>query len=393
MAKKQRLSEAIWDDERERWCCRVTLDGKRRAFYSTMPGRKGKREAERKADDWLENGSANGNARVGVLWAAFMAYELKMRGEKNATYMQHNKIGRLYILPEIEHKRLEDMRPIDWQACITEPYSRSCAAGKPLSAKTLKNIRGALTAFKTHCEDLDILIPSLRNLRIPDSAPVGERKILQPHDVALLFQPPKPTTYGGDRNVHYLHLWRFQVLTGLRPGEALALKHEDITDEGMCSIRRAVNVEGVITDGKNRNAHRTFLLPQRAQAVLADQAEYLRECGIISPFIFPAPDGSIASELRVYKNWHRFCEIQGIAKCSLYELRHTMVSMSTDIPDALLKPMVGHGHNMDTRGTYSHEVQGNRARTAAMLEDTFTNIISLDATLDAIAQEKTLQNA
>ena len=390
MSKKQRLSEAIWDDSRSRWCCRVMCDGKRKAFYSSTPGRKGKREAERKADEWIESGAVSTAARIGKLWAEFIEHERKMRGEHNATYLQRAKLGRLYILPEVEYIKLIDMRPIDWQACITEPFARSSANGKPLSAKTLKNIRGALTAFKSYCEDLAIMIPSMRNLRIPDAAPVGERKILQPKDITLLFSDPLPTAAGKDRNVHYLHLWRFQVLTGLRPGEALALKHEDIAPDGMCSIRRSVNVEGIITDGKNRNAQRTFMLPSRARAVLEDQAEYLRKSGIISPYVFPAPDGSIATQLRVYKNWHRFCEIQGISKCSLYELRHTMVSMAADVPDALLKPMVGHSRNMDTRGTYGHEVQGNRERTASMLEDMFTSIIFMDAKKDANADKNAL---
>lgn len=380
MAKKQRLSEAIWDDQRERWCCRVTLDGKRRAFYSTLPGRKGKREAERKADDWLENGSINGGARFGVIWAAFIQHELDTRGEKNTTYLHNKQYGRLYILPQLEHKRMEDLKPIDWQSCIDVPFANSVKAGKPLSAKSLKNIRGTLTAFRSYCEMCDIDMRSMRTLKIPDAAPVGERKILQPKDIELLFSPPKSGSAP-----HYLHAWRFQVITGLRPGELYALQNEDITPDGMITISRSVNVRRDITDGKNRNARRTFLLPRLAQEILADQKAYLRELGIISPYIFPNTDGNVVWERAAYNSWRRYCTAQGITPCSLYELRHTMVSMSTDIPDALLKPMVGHSRNMDTRGTYGHEVQGNRARTAAMLEDTFSNIINLDATKDAIA--------
>ena len=109
----------------------------------------------------------------------------------------------------------------------------------------------------------------------------------------------------------------------------------------------------------------------------------MRTLGIISPFIFPNTKGEVVWERAVYNMWKSFCAAQGITPCSLYELRHTMVSMSTDIPDALLKPMVGHSRNMDTRGTYGHEVHGNRNRTAAMLEDTFTNILNLDAKKDA----------
>lgn len=384
MAKKERLSEAIWDDERERWCCRVTLNGKRRAFYSTLPGRKGKREAERKADDWLENGSVDSGARFGAVWAAFIARERDVRGERNPTYIQHEQYGRLYILPVIEYKRLEDMKPIDWQNCIDEPYARSIKNGKPLSAKTLKNIRGALSAFRAYCELCDIELRSMHTLKIPDAAPVGERRILQPTDLALLFSEPKRAQIP-----HYLHAWRFQVLTGLRPGEVYALRHEDITPDGVITISRSVNVHGDITQGKNRNAKRTFLLPERAKQALADQQEYLRKIGLISPYVFPNALGEIAKDKFVYNAWQRFCKSQGITFCSLYELRHTMVSYSADVPDALLKPMVGHSRSMDTRGVYGHEVAGNRQRTVSLLESAFESALDLDATLDAKRAEKT----
>ena len=378
MAKKERLSEAIWDEQRERWCCRVTMEGKRRAFYSSTPGRKGKREAERKADDWLENGTINGNARFGIVWASFVNRERDLRGDKNPTYIQHEQYGRLYILPVLEYKKLDDIKPIDWQNCIDEPFARSLKAGKPLSAKTLKNIRGALSAFRAYCELCDIDLRSLRTLKIPDAAPVGERRILQPNDLALLFAEPK-----GNQLPHYLHAWRFQVLTGLRPGEVYALRHEDITPDGVITISRSVNIHGKITQGKNRNARRSFLLPERAVQALADQREYLKRAGLISPYVFPNALGHIANDKFVYNAWQRFCKTQGITFCSLYELRHTMVSYSADVPDALLKPMVGHSRSMDTRGVYGHEVQGNRQRTVAMIETAFESALDLDATKDA----------
>lgn len=384
MSKKERLSEAVWDENQNRWCCRVMVNYKRRAFYSSIPGRKGKREAERKADAWIADGAIDAGLRVGKLWQEFIEYERRTKGENSETYAQHEKYGRLYILRYVEHKKLEDMRPIDWQECVSATYAESRAAGKPLSAKTLSNIRGALTAFKRHCEDVGIEIRSMRTIQIPDSAPVGERKILQPIDIRALFQPIE----FGWHYPHYINAWRFQVLTGLRPGEVYALMQDDITPDGMITVRRSVNVRGIVTDGKNRNARRTFLLSEAARDVLREQAEYLRRRGIITPYVFPAMDGSIASERQAYKAWLYFCDTHDITRCSLYELRHTMVSLNADVPDALLKPMVGHSQSMDTRGTYSHELQGNRERTARMIDSIFTSIKFPDANNDANATSK-----
>ena len=50
-----RISEAYWVDRYHRWQVNVQRDGKRKTFTSTLTGRKGKLEAERKADRWLED--------------------------------------------------------------------------------------------------------------------------------------------------------------------------------------------------------------------------------------------------------------------------------------------------------------------------------------------------
>lgn len=375
MPKKERLSEAVWSEARQHWCCRVLLDGKRRAFYSSIPGRRGKREAENKADAWVESGSKDSSARFGTLWADFIDYEKRIRGDKNCTYRQRESCGRLYILPHLEHKKLDALTPLDWQNCISETYAKSKQNGRPLSAKTLKNIRSAITAFRNYEEAKGIDVPSLRHITIPQDAPIGERRILQPDDLRKLFSDPQPTPRRKQPKPHYLHAWRLQVITGLRPGEVYALQWDDISADGILSVRRSVNYHGVITGGKNLNARRSFLLPCTAIAELDAQREYLKSVGIISPYVFPSQDGSIAQERSVYQAWTRYCQAQGISRCSLYELRHTMISMSTDVPDALLKPMVGHSKNMDTRGIYGHDLAGNRERTASMLEETFDRLI------------------
>ena len=65
--KKLRTNEAAWNELQGRWCIRVQSDGVRKAFYSSKPGKKGKIEAERKADEWLERGEIK-EMRFGVAY-------------------------------------------------------------------------------------------------------------------------------------------------------------------------------------------------------------------------------------------------------------------------------------------------------------------------------------
>ena len=50
-----RKTEAAWIESRKRWQINVQIEGERRTFTSSSPGRKGKIEAEKKADHWLES--------------------------------------------------------------------------------------------------------------------------------------------------------------------------------------------------------------------------------------------------------------------------------------------------------------------------------------------------
>ena len=51
-----RTNTVVWLPNQNRWQIKVQKDGVRRTFTSTKPGRTGQREANRKADVWLDEG-------------------------------------------------------------------------------------------------------------------------------------------------------------------------------------------------------------------------------------------------------------------------------------------------------------------------------------------------
>ena len=65
----RRTNTAAWNGKR--WRIDVQKDGTRKSFYSSKPGRTGQREANAKADAWLEEGIGAKAPRVseaGQLW-------------------------------------------------------------------------------------------------------------------------------------------------------------------------------------------------------------------------------------------------------------------------------------------------------------------------------------
>ena len=360
-----RRAEAFWDENKNLWRIKVQKNGVRKDFTSSLPGRKGKHEAEAKADKWLESGTKE--MRFREAWNIYLDYIQKHTGTSN--HRQIEIYGRLYILPEIGNARLSTIAPVRWQACIDAAYE------KGLSRRTCTNIRATIANFLAHAEiQCWEHIPLKKGaLRVSRDAPVKQRTILQPEDIATLFRESTIIRNNHPVDAFYIHAWRFMVLTGMRRGELCGLRREDISGS-IVHIQRSINEENELTQGKNDNANRYFQLSQRAAAVLAAQYAMLDALDIDSPWVFPDEQGECTNPRIMYGRWYRYRAQHGI-KSSLHELRHTFVSaVKAEMPLTLLKSMIGHSDTMDTFGVYGHEMDGEMQQTADIVDSVFQSI-------------------
>lgn len=363
--KKQRTSEAAWNESQGRWCIRVQSDGVRKAFYSSKPGKKGKIEAERKADEWLERGETK-EMRFAAAYDKFIADKKRECGTAWVNKLESQ--GRIWLKPTLEHKFVSKITQQDWKNVILNAYEQG------RSKKTLEDIRGTITNFARWAEDNDIEISPIRSLKIPADAPVGERQILQPNGIKILMSESTISHYGRDVECWYIHAWRLMVVLGLRRGEVCGLQRDDIKD-GRLTVNRSVNCHGEVTRGKTKAARRTIVIPAHAQKILDEQSALLRQAGIVSRWVFPNGDGGMSDPNGVYKRWLTYARQHSI-KSSLHELRHTHISLMQDtVPENMLKRMVGHTRNMDTFGVYGHEVDGEAAKAAALVDGVFDGLV------------------
>lgn len=166
----------------------------------------------------------------------------------------------------------------------------------------------------------------------------------------------------------YINAYRFQVLVGLRPGELIGLRWEDVQGATLL-VKRSVNVFGEETRGKNENAVRSVPLSALAMYVLEKQRKMT---GQNTGSIF-----EIRNEQHLYKRWRTYCTYHELTPCSLYEIRHTFVSVVKTLPAGEIKALVGHSQDMDTFGVYSHELAGDDQRTAQAVNDAFAKLLKL----------------
>ncbi len=365
----ERKNEAKWLDKYQRWQINVQKDGKRKTFYSKTPGTKGKIDAEKQADKWLKGNFENPTMRFAKLYELFLQEKELLKGKSSGDLRNHQNMGKNFLLPELGTKKVEHITLGDWQNCINNAFQQSQTKGRPLSAKSLKNIRASMTAVYAYARRHNIPLVKPEYLQIPKSAPVGQRKILTPEDIKKLFDDSIEPFW-------YIHYVRFLLITGLRPGEAAGIRADEDIKDNILTIKRSINNLGEITDGKNANALRSQYLPEIAQKIVTDQRQMLKQNSIISPWLFPNTIGDISNPHEIYKKWVRFRDKNQITACSLYELRHTMVSITKNgVPTHLLKMVLGHTEAMDTYGVYGHEFAGDLQNVANATQNIFQTIL------------------
>mgnify|MGYP003290392645 CR=1 FL=1 len=354
------MATPIWNENEQRWTYRVTSYGVTKKFTSRKKGTAGKREVIAKAREF-EQGSFGSARSFSEEWNRFLE-DVEARSSK-CNLDNIKQIGRLYILPNVNQKRtFYSYTLAEFQRILNGCTKQD---GSPLSRKSLSNIRGTLTSLINYARiDGATEIPFC-SLYVPKFAlEKQEKQILLPEQIHAIFEPHD--------DIFYINLWRLMLVTGMRPGEALGLKWSDVLDNRII-IQRSVNRDSDITPGKNKNARRIIPMNEILSKILADQKE--KTAKYKSEWIFCNQSGAMASQNAIYSSIENNKNRLGFT-FSPYSLRHTFVSMvKNDIPEQMIKSIVGHSVSMDTFGTYGHEIQGEAEQASAKISMIFNSVI------------------
>ena len=129
---KKRTNTAFWVEKEKRWCIAVQKNGTRKRFYSSTPGRTGQREANAKADAWLDDSIRDGKKKVSALYSEWVE-ELKLTcGTSYVTQCQ--RYGDCYILPTCGNIRIDELTEGDLQKAIDVSFRKAIPEEEPAQA-------------------------------------------------------------------------------------------------------------------------------------------------------------------------------------------------------------------------------------------------------------------
>jgi integrase len=162
----------------------------------------------------------------------------------------------------------------------------------------------------------------------------------------------------------YILILQLLVSTGLRWGEAMGLKHTDITARGngyVISVRRVIVEVGgkpVVRDyGKTVNSQREVTIDKELGEKLIASGKSHDD-----GFVVRASRGGFLSRANFRRIWIKACDAAGIKDLRVHDLRHThaswLVNMSND-PGILIKVRDRLGHSdIKVTSRYLHAVPG-----------------------------------
>ena len=233
---------------------------------------------------------------------------------------------------------------------------------KGLSPKTVRNLHQIIaSAMKLAKEQKLIVTDPTDGCALP-KVEHREMKTLPVEQLASFLREAKES---GVFELYYVEL-----ATGLRRGELLGLKWEDLDlDRGNLRVKRQVaRINGEVVEAplKTKNAYRTLPLARDTVDVLNQQKKKVGSC----PWVFPGSTGGPMSPDSVLHMLHRVLKRAGLPRVRFHDLRHTFATLALQngVDVKTVSGMLGHYSAGFTLDTYAHVTTSAQRQAVEAME-------------------------
>jgi integrase len=301
-----------------------------------------------------------------------------------------------HVSPRLGKRKLASIEPKDLRALYTAmreegTWSRhKVPQRRPLSPTTINQVHLILhSAFEWAVRDERIPRNPCDQVHPPKRANY-EATTFDEEQIPLLLKAIK-----GHR---YEHLWRFELATGARHGEATALREaEDLDVPRMLArmwealafvpVELRTNADTRVwwerkktKTAKSRRTTPLSLPALRAVQAANAQAAALSDAagdawmGVLEPgLIFPDDDGRPLRESKVLKAWDKMLAANNFQKCRPHDLRHSAAELALEHGAELIdvSRLLGHANTNITDRIYAGRLTRSSRRAADRLADAF----------------------
>jgi integrase len=292
---------------------------------------------------------------------------------KPTTYESYRSNIRLHVVPHIGKLKIQALTA----SHLDRMYSDLLTTGKQngdrggLSARSVRYIHTILRKALA-----DALKKGRITRNVADAA--DPPKAGRPKEMPFWTPEQVKTLFTAIEDDSLRALWRLLATTGMRRGEAVGLRWQDLDlDSGRLTIRQSVVTVGYRTEistPKSEKSRRVIDLDSETVSVLrshrAAQAATKLALGpdwTDSDRVFVHEDGRPLHPEVVSKRFSKLVEKADLPRITLHGLRHTHVAIlaHTDVPVKVISERLGHATVAFTLDRYAHVLPGAQSEAAA----------------------------
>jgi integrase len=349
-------------------------DGKKQQKW--VGGFRTRREAEAALTEALERVRTGtwadpGRQTVGEYLEDWLTAVRPSLRSSTATSYEHTL--RKWVIPRIGHLRLGALTSAKLSALYGELLKSGRHNGKGgLSARSVAYTHRIVTHALKDAVFWGLLT---RN----PAAHVDPPRVARP-EMKVWAQPEVQRFLASVVDDRLYALWAVLLATGLRRGEALGLRWDDVDlDRRRLSIQRAVTVVDykiVVSEPKTARGRRSVSIDATTAAVLvAHRKRQLEERLAWGPawqdsgYVFTTEDGRVLHPQRVTQVFKRLVSEAGLPPIRLHDLRHTAatLALTAGIHPKVVSERLGHATIGITLDTYSHVGEGLQEEAATRM--------------------------
>lgn len=349
------------------WRAQVSLDGKRMSFSAAT-----RQECQgwlKKTIHQIDGGLTFTGAQTTYKefledWLVSLASRLRP-----ATVRQYNMTIRRYIIPVIGRIKLKDLRPDQIQNLYDAKVQDGCGP------RTVQVIHAVIHRSLAHALKLGLIIRNPAAVVTPPKSSQKEMKIYDESQVNQMLLAAR-----GNRNEA---LYNLAVTTGLRQGELLGLRWNDLDWEKRSlqvgrQLKRKFRKGDYFEYPKTKAGRRTIILGSKTIEKLQEHWKCQNQERVLAgerwqenDLIFPTPIGTPMDHSNLYRAFKDFIRQAGLPEIRFHDIRHTAASLMLNhgTPVIVVSRRLGHSKASITLDIYGHLIPEMQNDVAEMMDE------------------------
>jgi integrase len=369
----------IYQREDGRWCASVSLgfvNGKRKRKVVYGATRKEVADKLKVLQRELDAGVNMVTERQTVKQFLETWLEQSIKPQRKAkTYHSYEQIVRLYLIPYLGHHQLTKLAPEHVQTMLNSLLNEGKTGGRRLSPRTVQYVRAVLSQALNQALRWGKVA---RNVALVVDSPRVEK-----FKIAPLTEKQAQQLLDAVAGHRLEQLYRLTLSLGLRQGEVLGLRWEDVD-----FAKRTIRISGAIqqlggkiqrvtpkTDASTRTLPLTPLLFRSLKAHAERQAEEKRELGEEwqdHDLVFPSEVGTPLAPRNLQRHFKGLLKKAGLPETiRFHDLRHSCATflIAQGVHPRVVMELLGHSQISVTMNTYAHVLPDTQRDAAAKLDD------------------------